>query len=85
MYGPNVNVQVVLITGLIGEKFKFPYFLEFDYNITPEYYTYLIKSLYDLECKVLITSCDQATKNGGLRTKLNVSENIEFDTHFIHT
>ena len=78
MYGPTQNVQVMLVSGLIGSKFKCPYFLDFDYNVTPEHYHYTVKDLYDIECKVIISSCDQHPKNAGLRQKLGVSEdNVE--------
>ena len=57
--GPNVNAQVVLVSGLLGRKFKFPYFIEFDYDIKKDDYINMIKSLYNIDYKVIISSSNQ--------------------------
>ena len=62
---PHVNVQVLTVSGIIGEKFFFPFYMDWDVSVTKELYEEMIKKMYNIDCTVQITSCDQSTKNQG--------------------
>ena len=64
------QVQVISINGIIGQKFFQPIYMDFDIPVNKELYIMLIKALYSIECKVVITTCDQTGKYIGLGTQL---------------
>ena len=72
LFGPHDYAQKIFIRSVYG-SWKFPIFVDYDVPVSKHVYLETIYHLESISVKVLITTCDQGTKNQGLATELGVS------------
>ena len=70
--GPNKTAQVLIMKGLV-EDWQFPFFCDFDCNVTAELFIDLIIAVENAGPMVLSSTCDQGGSNIGLFTTLGVT------------
>ena len=95
--GPHRFAQVIMVRSLTSD-WKYPIYLAFDSPVTPEVYKEVIMQLEMIGYHVLISACDQGSKNEGLAKRLGVtkdkfwitnpadpSRNVLWSYDFVHT
>ena len=71
--GPHRTAQVIMVRSLTSD-WKYPIWVGFDTPVTPEIYKEIIMQLEMINYNVLITACDQGSKNEGLAKRLGVTK-----------
>ena len=71
--GPHRTAQVIMVRSLTSD-WKYPIYVAFDSPVTPEIYKEIIMELEQIEYHVLMSACDQGSKNEGLAKRLGVTK-----------
>ena len=71
--GPHRSAQVICVRSLTS-SWKYPIYVAFDSPVTPEIYKEIIMELEQIGIHLLMTACDQGSKNEGLAKRLGVTK-----------
>ena len=70
--GPHKNAQVIMFRGLTS-PWKFPLYIDFDVAVSKDVYFENIYCLEELDVHVLISTCDQGSRNEQLAKELKIN------------
>ena len=71
--GPHRSAQVIMVRSLTS-SWKYPIYVAFDSPVTVEMYKEIIMELEQIGYHVLISACDQGSKNEGLAKQLGITK-----------